>query len=272
MTNSVTIAAIQMVSTQDLQQNLAKAKQLIKKAALQGAQFILLPEYFCLIHQDPNAKLTIAESFGQGPIQSMLSKIACEYKIWLAAGTIPLKSHEPNKVTNSLLLYAPDGSIHTRYDKVHLFSIQTPTMQINEGDTMVGGHNIVTADLPFGRVGFAICYDVRFPAFFAAMGELDLILMPAAFTYPTGQAHWELLLRARAIDNQCFVLAAAQGGMHQSGRQTWGHSMIIDPWASIIDCLNEGEGVVISTVDFSQVQKIRQILPVTRDRHLLDSL
>ncbi|WP_392560691.1 carbon-nitrogen hydrolase family protein [Orbus mooreae] len=272
MSNLVTIAAIQMVSSQNCQQNIQKAEQLIHESVEKGAQFILLPEYFCLIHSDPKAKFNIAEPFGNGPIQDMLSRLAKKYNIWLAGGSMPLDVGETDKVTNTLLLYAPDGSLHTRYDKVHLFSIDTPTMRFNEGDTMVRGNQVVTADLPFGRVGFAICYDIRFPAFFVAMGELDLILMPAAFTYPTGQAHWELLLRARAIDNQCFVLAAAQGGKHQSGRQTWGHSMIVDPWANIIECLPEGEGVVITTVDFDKVKEVRSSLPVVRDRHLLTQL
>lgn len=272
MSKSITIAAIQMVSTQDWQQNISKAEQLITKAANQGAQLVLLPEYFCLIHSDPAAKLGIAERVGQGPIQAMLSQMAKQHNIWLAGGTMPLDVGESTKVTNSLLLYAPDGSLYSRYDKVHLFSITTESMRLNEGDTMVRGNQIVTADLPFGRVGFAICYDIRFPAFFEAMGDLDLILMPAAFTYPTGKAHWELLLRARAIDNQCFVLAAAQGGIHQSGRQTWGHSMIVDPWANVIDCLPEGEGVVIANVDFTKVDEYRKTLPVVRDRDLLQQI
>lgn len=272
MVNKLTVATIQMVSTQDVKQNLITAERLIKQAVAKGAEFVLLPEYFCLISADPRAKLGIAEKFGSGLIQDSLSRIAKQHNIWLAGGTMPLDVGNPDKVTNTLLLFAPDGSLHTRYDKIHLFSISTEQMKHDEGETMVRGNQIVTANLPFGRVGFAICYDIRFPAFFEAMGELDLILMPAAFTYLTGKAHWELLLRARAIDNQCFILASAQGGLHESGRQTWGHSMIIDPWANIIDCLPEGEGVVLADIDLDQIKQVRQSLPVVRDRELLKRL
>lgn len=271
-TNQMTIAAIQMVSTLNCEQNIAKAEQLIEQAVKQGAQLVLLPEYFCLMDTNLAAKRAIAEPLGNGPIQAMLSRMAQKHHIWVAGGSIPLDVGDPIKVSNTLLLYAPDGSLHTRYDKVHLFSIDTETMRINEGDSMVRGNQIVTADLPFGRIGFAICYDIRFPAFFEAMGELSLILLPAAFTYPTGKAHWELLLKARAIDNQCFILAAAQGGEHESGRRTWGHSMIVDPWANIIQCLPEGEGVIVATVDFNQRNKVRDQLPVVRDRHIIKDL
>ncbi|QIQ20284.1 carbon-nitrogen hydrolase family protein [Zophobihabitans entericus] len=266
MKRAVTVASIQMVSGECVKQNLLKAEQLIARAAEQGAAFVVLPEYFCLISADPKAKLAIKESVGSGLIQDTLSQIAKKYQIWLAGGSIPLDIGITDKVTNSLMLYAPDGTLYSRYDKVHLFSIHTEQMVHDEGQTMVAGNQVVTVDLPFGRVGLAICYDIRFPQFLAAMGDIDILLLPAAFTYQTGRSHWELLLRARAIDNQCFVVASAQGGLHQSGRQTWGHSMIVDPWANILGCLPEGEGVVIATLNLSEVAQVRQSLPVVRDR------
>jgi len=265
-------AAVQMVSSPDLQENLDTANRLIDRAAGEGATLVALPEYFVQISGDPTAKLAIAEEFGRGPIQDMLADAAARHGIWIAGGSMPLTTDDPARVSNTLLAYGPDGGCVARYDKCNLFSIRTPEVTHDEGLTMVGGDALAVVDHPWGRVGLAICYDVRFPGFFERLGPVDLILLPAAFTMPTGAAHWELLLRARAVDNQAYLLAPAQGGTHASGRQTWGHTMAVDPWGRILAEIDRGEGVITVDLDRAEIDRVRASLPVVRDRHMNHAL
>ena len=262
------IAAIQMVSAPDLETNLATASRLIDQAVSDGAQLVSLPEYFVQMGLHETDKFQIAEEFGHGPMQEMLASKARQHDIWVAGGSMPIKTHDPAKVTNTALLFNPQGEVVARYDKMHLFSYQDGTRNLDEGRTMVAGTEIVTADTPFGRIGMSICYDLRFPELYRAMGEVDLILVPSAFTVPTGSAHWNVLLRARAIENQCYVLAAAQGGTHASGRQTYGHSMLIDPWGEVVSVLPEGEGVVMGEMDLERLKSVRHNLQALRHRRL----
>lgn len=254
------IAALQMVSAPDLATNLATAERLMDQAAAEGAQLVSLPEYFVQMGLSETDKFQIAEAFGQGPVQEMLMAKARQHGIWVAGGSIPIKTLDPAKVTNTALLFNPQGEMVARYDKMHLFSFQDGTRHLDEGRTMVAGTSVVVADTPLGRIGMSICYDLRFPELYRAMGEVALILVPSAFTVPTGTAHWRVLLRARAIENQCYVLAAAQGGTHASGRQTYGHSMLIDPWGEVVADLPEGEGIVMGQMDPERLQSVRHNL------------
>ncbi len=262
------IAAIQMVSAPDLATNLATAERLIDQAAAEGAQLVSLPEYFVQMGLRETDKFEIAEEFGHGPIQEMLSAKARQYGIWVAGGSIPIKTQDPAKVTNTALLFNPQGEVLARYDKMHLFSYQDGTRNLDEGRTMVPGKERVMADTPFGRIGLSICYDLRFPELYRAMGEVNLILVPSAFTVPTGSAHWSVLLRARAIENQCYVLAAAQGGTHVNGRQTYGHSMLIDPWGEVVSVLPQGEGVVMGEMDLERLMSVRHNLQALLHRRM----
>jgi predicted amidohydrolase len=262
------IAALQMVSAPDLATNLATAERLIDQAAAEGAQLVSLPEYFVQMGSRETDKFQIAEELGQGPIQQMLTAKARQHAIWVAGGSIPIKTLDPAKVTNTALLFNPQGERVARYDKMHLFSYQDGTRHLDEGRTMVAGTSVMVADTPFGRVGMSICYDLRFPELYRAMGEVDLILVPSAFTVPTGTAHWRFLLCARAIENQCYVLAAAQGGTHASGRQTYGHSMLVDPWGEVVAELPLGEGVVLGQMDPERLKSVRHNLQALRHRRL----
>lgn len=262
------IAAIQMVSAPDLVTNLTTAAKLMDQAAADGAQLVSLPEYFVQIGWHETDKFQIAEEFGHGSIQEMLATKARQLNLWVAGGSIPIKTQDPAKVTNTALLFNPQGEVVVRYDKMHLFSYQDGSRHLDEGRTMVAGTSVVVVDTPFGRIGMSICYDLRFPELYRAMGEVDLILVPSAFTVPTGSAHWRVLLRARAIENQCYVLAAAQGGTHASGRQTYGHSILIDPWGEVVSVLPEGEGVVMGEMDSARLKSVRQNLQALRHRRL----
>ncbi|RJF94963.1 carbon-nitrogen hydrolase family protein [Noviherbaspirillum saxi] len=268
MTQSVKIAAIQMVSTPVVEQNLASASRLVAEAAQQGAQFILLPEYWPVMGMKDSDKLLHAEPDSGGPIQHAMAQLAQEHRIWLVGGTLPMVAAEDNKVLNTLMVYNPQGERVSRYDKIHLFSFTKDEESYDEARTIVHGERVIAFDAPFGKVGLSVCYDLRFPELYRAMGDCALIVMPAAFTYTTGRAHWEILLRARAVENQCYVLAAAQGGIHPNGRRTWGHSMLVDPWGEVKDVLPEGEGVVIGELDPARLQRVRESLPALRHRRL----
>lgn len=271
--NLFTVAAIQMLSGLTLEKNLARAQTLIDQAAAKGAQLILLPEYFCLMGSNEEDKVKIAEPFGNGPIQSMLANTAKKNNIWLIGGTVPLISENhtaglAQKVRNTSLVYNPDGDLVQHYDKIHLFSYQAEQGNLDEARTIVAGQQTASCfiNTSFGdlHIGLSVCYDLRFPELYRKMGKpnpLDLIVVPAAFTDSTGQAHWEVLLRARAIENQCYVLAAAQGGIHENGRHTWGHSMLIDPWGKILAQLEHGEGIVSGYIDRKHISTIRKNLP-----------
>jgi nitrilase len=213
-------------------------------------------------------KVAHAEQPGDGPIQDALAGLAREHGIWLIGGTLPLVSGDAGRVLNTTLVYDPQGRHVGRYDKIHLFGFSKGEESYDEARTIVPGETIGSFDAPFGKVGLAICYDLRFPELFRAMGECALIVVPAAFTHTTGLAHWEVLLRARAIENQCYVLASAQGGEHPNRRRTFGHSMLIDPWGDVKDVLPEGEGVVSGEIDPDYIAKVRESLPALKHRKL----
>ena len=266
------VAAIQMVSTPDVTSNLQSARQLLQRAADAGAELAVLPEYFCLLGLKDTDKLAIAEQPGQGPLQDFLSQCALDYKLWIAGGTIPLVTNAPNHVSNSTLVYDPAGQCVARYDKMHLFRFDNGLESYDEARVLEPGKEPVAFDLPSRdghtwRVGLSICYDLRFPELYRKL-ESDLLLVPSAFTYTTGQAHWEVLLRARAIENLACVLAAAQGGLHQNQRRTWGHSMVVDAWGLVLAHQAEGQGVVLADIDKAGLRAKRAQLPALSHRRL----
>jgi predicted amidohydrolase len=263
-----TVAAIQMVSTQDVADNIASARRLVAEAAAGGATLVSLPEYWPIMGMSDTDKVAHAEQIGDGPIQQFMADAAREHGIWLIGGTLPLVSGDAAKVMNTTLVYGPDGEPAARYDKMHLFGFDKGDESYDESRTIVPGAAVGTFEAPFGRVGLSVCYDLRFPELYRAMGECALIVVPAAFTHTTGLAHWEVLLRARAIENQCYVLAAAQGGRHQNGRRTYGHSMLIDPWGEVKAQLAEGEGVVKGELDADFLAGVRESLPALKHRRL----
>jgi len=263
------VAAIQTVSSADVRDNLEQAAALIQQAAERGAQMAVLPEYFCLMGRRDVDKVALREQPGTGPIQQFLRESARRHGIWLVGGTLPLESPDSGRIYNTTLVYDPQGVQVARYDKIHLFGFRRGDESYDESATIRPGElQPRTFDAPCGKVGLSICYDLRFPELYRAFGETSLIVVPAAFTYTTGSAHWETLLRARAIENQCYVLAAAQGGKHENGRRTWGHSMLIDPWGEVLDCLPEGPGLAVGVVNRGRLDDVRQALPALRHRTL----
>lgn len=260
------VAAIQMASSPQVSSNLTEAKRLIQIAAKDGAKLVVLPEYFCIMGIKDFDKVVVREQPNDGPIQQFLAKTAKEYKVWIIAGSVPLVSNFANKVRNSCLVYNDKGEQVARYDKIHLFGLDLGTEHYHEENTIESGDRVVTVDTPFGKIGLSICYDLRFPELYRAMGEVDMIVVPAAFTETTGKAHWETLIRARAIENQCYVVASAQGGYHLSGRETHGNSMIVDPWGVVLDRLARGSGVVTANVNRSYLKSLRQSLPALKHK------
>ncbi len=260
------IAAIQMCSNDQLADNLRQAERLIKTAVTQGAQLLVLPENFAIMSQDPAAKIHIAEEFGFGPIQDFLAEQAKKHQIYLVGGTIPIKSAQENKVTATCLMMNDQGLTIARYDKIHLFDVTlSASEQYHESASISAGNQIAIIDTPFAKIGMVICYDIRFPELFITMREqaVDIIAIPTAFTVPTGKAHWETLLRARAMDTLSYVIGACQGGEHPGGRQTYGHSMIIHPWGSILAGLNHAiPGVIVCDFDKQELEKCRRMLPI----------
>jgi deaminated glutathione amidase len=268
------LAAIQMVSTPDVAENLASATRLIAQAAVDGATFVSLPEYFCLLGAPNAARRAIAELDGSGALQEFLSDRARAHGIWLLGGTIPIIATDARKVRNASCLYAPDGSRVARYDKLHLFAFADGDDAYDESRSLEAGDTPVAVTVNDVRVGLSVCYDVRFPELYRALSfdtnapALDLITAPSAFTYATGAVHWELLLRARAVENQCYVIASAQGGTHADGRRTWGHAMIVDPWGEVLACIESGEGIATATLDHERIAQVRTQLPALRHRRL----
>jgi len=266
------IAAIQMVSSASLQQNLVTAERLIKAAAADGAQLAVLPEYFCMMGLKDTDKVHAKEKLGSGPIQEKLAAIAKDSGIYLIAGTIPLEAKDPNKVLNTTLIFSPDGQRVGRYDKIHLFGFQTSTERYQESETIEAGEQPGIVKISINgdewTLGLSICYDLRFPELYRALGQVDCHIIPAAFTYTTGKDHWEILLRARAIENQCYVLASAQGGIHQNQRRTWGNTMLIDPWGDILATLPEGEGFISGVLSKDKLNEVRSKLPALAHRKL----
>ncbi|ADE12322.1 carbon-nitrogen hydrolase family protein [Sideroxydans lithotrophicus] len=266
--NAFKVAAIQMASGPKVEGNLSEARRLIAKAAEQGAKLVVLPEFFAIMGMNEQDKVKVRELPGQGPIQSFLSEMARKHKIWLVGGSIPLAANTPDKVRNSLLVFDETGAQVARYDKIHLFNLTLGNESYNEAQTIEPGDKVVVVDSPFGRIGLAICYDLRFPELFRAMKDVNIIVLPSAFTATTGKVHWEPLVRARAIENLSYVIAAAQGGYHVSGRETHGHSMIVDPWGRVMDELQRGSGVVIADVNPSYQASLRSSLPALSHRTL----
>jgi len=264
------IAAVQMVSGTDVERNLETARRLVGEAARGGAALVALPEYFCLMGRNDRDKLALAEAPGDGPIQQMLSETARTHGIWLIGGTLPIRSGDPERVLNANCVHAPDGTLAARYDKIHLFKYDNGRERYDEGSAICAGGAPTSVQAGTFRVGLSVCYDLRFPELYRALMHppCDLLSVPAAFTYPTGRAHWELLLRARAVENQCFVIAAAQGGMHENGRRTFGHSMIVDPWGEVLDMRPEGEGVVLAEADPQRIASVRMQLPALEHRRI----
>ena len=260
------IAAVQMVSTPRVDDNLRSAARLVGEAVAQGAELVALPEYFPIMGMNDGDKVKVREHDGRGPIQDWLAETARKHAIWLIGGSIPLIADSPDKVLNSSVAYNPQGERVARYDKIHLFGFQKGVERYNESATIEAGSLPVAFDTPFGRVGLSICYDLRFPELYRALGVTDLLVIPAAFTETTGRAHWEILLRARAIENQCYLLAAAQGGRHENGRETHGNSMLIDPWGDILDRKLKGPGVVIGELEHARIAEIRASLPALKHR------
>jgi nitrilase len=266
------IAAIQMVSGTSVQDNLDAARALLAQAAAQGAELAVLPEYFCVMGMKDTDKLKIQEKAGSGLIQDFLSRSARELGLWIVGGTLPLATGDARRVRNSSLAYAPSGECVAHYDKIHLFRFTHAQEDHDETRVLDAGTQPVRFELASRdghvyTVGMSVCYDLRFPELYRAL-KADLLLVPSAFTYVTGQAHWELLLRARAIENLAYVLAAAQGGAHENGRRTWGHSMVVGPWGEIQAQQDEGAGVVMGEVLGSRLQEVRQRLPALNHRVL----
>ncbi len=262
------MAAIQMVSGPRVADNLEVAGRLIEDAVAQGAEIVALPEYFPIIGAADADRVRAREDFGHGPIQDWLAATAQRHGIWIFAGSIPLTATVPDKMRNSSLAFNPEGVCVERYDKVHLFGFRKGEESYDEAAFIEAGKELVAVDTPFGRIALSICYDLRFPELYRALGTVNLILMPAAFTDTTGRAHWEILLRARAIENQCYLLAVGQGGRHENGRMTHGNSMIVDPWGEILDRKMKGPGVVIADLDHARIAEIRESLPALAHRIL----
>ena len=260
------VAAVQTVSGGDVEVNLAQAEPLIRRAAAEGARLVVLPEYFGIFGARATDKLAFREEDGEGRQQAFLARLAQEHAIWLVGGTVPIVSGDPERVRSACLVYGPDGRRVARYDKIHLFAFARGEERYDEGRTIEPGNQTVAIDLPCGRVGLSVCYDLRFPELYRGMGTLALILVPAAFTATTGAAHWHLLLRARAIENQCYVLAAAQGGEHLGGRRTYGHSLLIDPWGTIVAEHELGPGIIVGDIDPQRLAGVRAELPALTHR------
>lgn len=263
------VGAVQMNSGANLQENLNNARELVTQAAAAGAEYILLPEYFYLMGLHDSDRLALAETPNNGEVQYFLSALAAELGIWLQGGTLPMKGPDAEHIYNSCLLYDPSGVCVSRYDKIHLFNLLDGAETYLEKDTLAAGSEVVSTITPFGILRSAICYDLRFPELFRE-GQIDMISLPAAFTKATGAAHWEVLLRARAIENQCWVIAAAQVGMHPNGKETYGHSMIIDPWGKVLsETLSSQPGFVLAILNKEDQEKIRIKLPVLQDAVLM---
>jgi nitrilase len=265
---SVRVAAIQMTAGPDIPENLDEARRLLDMAASQGAKLAALPEYFCLMGMKDADRLAAREQNDCGPVQEFLSDTARRLGIWLIGGSVPLASSRPDKVRNSCLVYNDLGERVARYDKIHLFGLELGNERYAEEETIEAGGGVVSLESPFGRIGLSICYDLRFPELYRSMGKVDIIFAPAAFTATTGKAHWETLIRARAIENLAYVVAPAQTGHHLNGRQTHGDSMIVDPWGVVLDRLPSGSGVVIADINPEYQASLRDSLPALNHRIL----
>ncbi|MBE0437984.1 MAG: carbon-nitrogen hydrolase family protein [Methylomicrobium sp.] len=265
-------AAIQMASSPNVGANLLEADKLIGEAVNAGAKLVVLPENFALMGENETDKLTIKEVDGNGPIQDFLASTAIKYKVWVVGGTIPLAGDNDNKVRAACLVYNDRGERVARYDKIHLFDVSVPDTEeeYRESNSIEPGHDPVVVDTPFGKLGLSVCYDLRFPELYrnlVAKGA-EILLVPSAFTAQTGAAHWEVLLRARAIENLCYVIAPNQGGFHINGRKTFGHSMIVDPWGVVLGCHKNGGGFVCADIEHERLEKVRLSFPALQHRKI----
>lgn len=267
----VKIAALQMTSGTEIKANLHEAAKLIDQASGQGAGLLVLPENFALMAQDED-KLRFAEKPGRGPIQDFLSEQAARHKIWLVGGSLPLKSPDPHKTYNACPIYNTLGKQVACYKKIHLFDAKVkPGVEVyEESSTVYPGKEVIVLDTPFGRLGVAICYDLRFPELFRALSAqgAEIIALPTAFTVRTGQAHWEVLMRARSIENFCYVVGACQADTHANGRKTYGHSLIVDPWGSVLSCRPSGKGIIEAVISLDYLKQLRADFPVHEHRRL----
>ena len=262
------VAALQMVSTPEVMANLGSADRLIAAAAAAGARLVALPENFYLIGRHEADKVRVREPEGEGPIQSFLAAAARRHGVWIVGGTAPISCADPGRIRSACLVFDDTGRRVARYDKMHLFRFEAGDERYDESRTLEAGESAVAVQSPFGRLALSVCYDVRFPELYRELGDFDAMFVPSAFTVPTGAAHWETLLRARAIENQAYVIAPAQGGWHASGRRTYGHSMIVDPWGQVLAVRPEGEGVLLAEIDTERVQEVRASLPAVANRRL----
>jgi nitrilase len=261
-------AALQMVSTPEVMSNLESADRLIAAAAAAGARLAALPENFYLIGRHEADKVKLREPEGEGPIQSFLAAAARRHRVWIVGGTAPISCADPGRIRSACLVFDDSGRRVARYDKMHLFRFEAGDERYDESRTLEAGESAVAVRSPFGRLALSVCYDVRFPELYRELGDFDAMFVPSAFTVPTGAAHWETLLRARAIENQAYVIAPAQGGLHPSGRRTYGHSMIVDPWGQVLAVRPEGEGVLLAEIDTDRVREVRASLPAVANRRL----
>ncbi|MHB1354316.1 MAG: carbon-nitrogen hydrolase family protein [Thiobacillus sp.] len=265
---AVRVAAIQMASGPSVPANLAEAERLIELAVQGGARLIALPEFFCIMAMKDSYVVKAREAEGGGPVQTFLARMAKKHKIWLIGGSVPLEASVPNKVRNSCLVYDERGKQIARYDKIHLFGLDLGNERYQEAKLIEPGDKVVVVNSPFGRIGLSVCYDLRFPELYRAMPDVDIIVVPSAFTATTGRAHFETLVRARAIENLAYVIAPAQGGYHLSGRETHGDSMIVDPWGVVLDRLPRGSGVVIANINSAYQASLRKSLPALQHRFI----
>lgn len=266
------VAALQMVSAISLDQNLSQAHVLLDQARMAGAELAVLPEYFCFMGRQDSDKLVIAETPGLGTVQDFLADTAREMGLWIVGGTLPMATPDPAHAANASVVYNPKGKAVARYDKIHLFRYDNGRERYDEAAVLAAGETPTVFDLTdrdgiTWRIGMSVCYDLRFPELYRSMGA-EVLLVPAAFTHTTGQAHWEVLLRARAIENQAYVIASAQGGTHENGRQTWGQSMVIDPWGVVLGQHTVGSGVVVCEIDKTHLQQVRRQLPALQHRRM----
>lgn len=269
------VAALQMVSGISVAANLDSARALMQQAALLGAELVVLPEYFCGMGAHDTDKLAYREAFGLGPIQDFLARSARELDLWVVGGTLPLQATDEQHVLNTSLVFSPRGECVARYDKIHLFQFDNGRERYVESAVVQAGGLPVVCEIQAKtgkswRLGLSVCYDLRFPELYRALSAqgADLLLVPSAFTYTTGQAHWELLLRARAVENLAYVLAPGQGGLHENGRRTWGHSLLADPWGEIQSLKASGAGVVMGELSRERLDHVRQQLPALSHRVL----
>lgn len=275
-----TVAAVQMVSGADVADNLEAAAALIKESVTKGAALVVLPENFAVLDSGPLARHAEVEGDTNAPLQGFLASQAAQYGIHLVGGTIPLKSRPGSpldsvtdgRVRPASLVYGPDGVLMGRYDKIHLFDVEVEDKQAQYSESMSfePGTDVVVVDTPVATLGLSICYDLRFPELYRRLlsRNAEIVTVPSAFTRVTGEAHWEVLLRARAIENQVYVIAPNQGGRHNDKRETWGHSMIVDPWGRVLSVLDQGEGVVVAELELDALHELRRRMPVSSHRRM----